>query len=113
MMMDGNKVRDPGMVKRSDPSFPCASLDAGLGLRLAYAVDQEHKNSFLPQVSLSLIIVAERDGVNLNVTNNRDRDIIINNSVADFKFCPTGSAKHPPYVLLLIRTQSQPLIRVL
>jgi hypothetical protein len=42
----GNKVRDPGMVKRSDPSFPCASLDVGLGLRLAYAVDQEHKNSF-------------------------------------------------------------------
>ena len=47
MMMDGNKVRDPGMVKRSGPSFPCASLDAGLGLRLAYyAVDQEHKKFF-------------------------------------------------------------------
>ena len=46
-MMDGNKVHDLGMVKRFDPSFPCASLDAGLGLRLAYAVDQEHKNHFL------------------------------------------------------------------
>ena len=68
MMMDGNKVRDPGMVKRSDPSFPCASLDAGLGLRLAYyAVDQEHKNFFSSHPLLLLIIVAERDGVEIRI----------------------------------------------
>ena len=68
MMMDGNKVRDSGMVKRSDPSFPCASLDAGLGLRLAYyAVDQEHKKKFSSHPLLLLIIVAERDGVEIRI----------------------------------------------
>ena len=58
MMMDGNKVRDSGMVKRSDPSFPCASLDADLGLRLAYyVVDQEHGNSLSSSDPLLLTII--------------------------------------------------------
>ena len=61
--MGTRSLHDLGMVKRSDPSFPCASLDAGLGLRLAYAVDQEHKNHFL----LGLVIVAERDGVGIRI----------------------------------------------
>ena len=55
------------MVKRSDPSFPRASLDVGLGLRLAYAVDQEHENFFSYRPLLVLIIVAERDGVGIRV----------------------------------------------
>ena len=59
----GNKVRHPGMVKRSDPSFPRASFDAGPGLRLHMQLTKSTKISFLPRSSLLLIIVADRDGV--------------------------------------------------
>ena len=99
------------MVKRSDPSFPCASLDAGLGLRLAYfAVDQEHK-IFISYPLLLLIIVAEREGVGIRISSRSD---LVDNPVGPVPIATdllgwTGlCAQKPPYVLL---SQSQSLIR--
>ena len=99
-MTDGNKVRDPGMVKRSDPSFPCASLDVGLGLRLAYAVDQEHRNSFSSRLCFCLSLL-QKGSANFNVTVT----LSSTSPAAEDLFCPIGSTKQPPYVLLLTKTE--------